>query len=170
MKFYTSDLHLDHTNMIKYCDRPFKDVGEMNKTLIKNINETISDSDDLYILGDFTLHTKRAVVTEFVKAIRGRVHLIVGNHDYFASNAWAKELFVTVDYYKEIHDCGKKVVLCHYPIYSWNGKNRGAIHLFGHVHKILDPYYTWGNAFNVGVDVHDYKPVTLAQLMGEEEQ
>lgn len=170
MKFYTADLHLDHENMIGYCDRPFRDVTEMNEALIRNINETISDDDDLYILGDFTLRTKRSVVTGFVNSLRGRVHLVVGNHDYFADAAWAKDAFASVDWYKEIHDKGKKVILSHYPIYAWHGKNKGAYHLFGHVHKQLYPYYTWTNAFNVGVDVQNYKPVTLAQLIGEEEK
>lgn len=170
MKFYTADLHLDHENMIGYCDRPFRDAKEMNEVLIRNINETISDDDDLYILGDFTLRTQRSVVTGFANALKGRVHLVVGNHDYFAGAAWAKDIFASVDWYKEIHDSGKKVILSHYPIYAWNGKNKGTYHLFGHVHKQLSPYYTWANAFNVGVDVQNYKPVTLAQLIGEEEK
>lgn len=165
MKYYTSDLHLDHSNMIGYCDRPFKSVEEMNEALIRNINETISADDDLYILGDFTLRTKREVVEAYVKAIHGRLHLIVGNHDYFAKGSWTKQLFASVDWYKEVWDEGRRVVLCHYPIHSWNGKQRGAYHLFGHVHKGDTPYRNWENAFNVGVDVNNYRPVTLSQLI-----
>ena len=91
----------------------------------------------------------------------------MGNHDYYAKSTWVKELFASVDYYKEIYDKGRKVVLCHYPIARWNGIEKGSYHLYGHVHSRPGEWLEWHNAFNVGVDVNDYKPKTLDQLIKE---
>lgn len=165
MKFYTSDLHFDHTNMIDYELRPWDTVEEMNQGLIDNINERVGEHDQLYILGDFTLRTKRARIIELRNAIKCKnVHLIVGNHDYFADNAWVKEVFATVTPYKEIHDGDQKLVLCHYPIMSWNGMNKDVIHLYGHVHSRPRLQHPHPHAYNVGVDVNDYYPVTLKEI------
>lgn len=52
--FITSDLHLDHTNIIKYCKRPFLNTEEMNKTLVENWNNTVGKKDRVYFLGDMS--------------------------------------------------------------------------------------------------------------------
>ena len=53
MLFFTSDLHLGHANIIRYCDRPFANVGEMDAELIRRWNETVGEEDVVYFLGDF---------------------------------------------------------------------------------------------------------------------
>ena len=53
MKYYISDLHFDHTNVIKFDNRPFKDVEEMNNALIHNWNSVVKKNDIVYVLGDF---------------------------------------------------------------------------------------------------------------------
>lgn len=172
MKFYTSDLHFDHSNMISYENRPWSDVESMNEGLISRINERVKPNDELYILGDFTLRTKHSRIVELRKAIKcNHVHLIIGNHDYFAKNAWAKELFETVQYYKEIYDSKRKIILCHYPILFWNGMDdKGTIHLYGHMHSRKEMQHPHKDAYNVGVDVNDYYPKTLKELIKERKQ
>ena len=56
MIYFTSDLHLGHSNMIRKKNRPFRDVEEMNRILIRNINNLCTRHDTLVILGDLAYH------------------------------------------------------------------------------------------------------------------
>lgn len=165
MKYYTSDLHLSHTNIIKYENRPFSSIEEMNNTIIDNINYRLSDNDELYILGDFTLEKTPNKVSQLIKRIKCKKHLIIGNHDYFTRNKNCCSLFDSVHHYLEIEDEGRTVILFHYPIQNWNLKRYGSIHLYGHVHSKEELQLKEYNAFNVGVDVNNFKPVTLEELL-----
>ena len=80
MKFYTSDLHFDHSNMLEYEHRPWDTVEKMNEGLLFRINNKVGVNDELYILGDFTLRSTRSAVEEFRNGIIcNHVHLITGN-------------------------------------------------------------------------------------------
>lgn len=166
MKYYTSDLHFDHSNILNYENRPWDNIDDMNDGLICRINSKIGVDDELYILGDFTLRSSRKRVEELRnEIICNHVHLIIGNHDYFAKNGWAKELFESITPYKEIYDEGQKLVLCHYPILYWNGMDDGgSIHLYGHMHSREGMQHPHKNAYNVGVDVNNWYPVTFKEI------
>lgn len=164
MKYYTSDLHLSHKNIIEYENRPFDSVKEMNDVIIDNINSRLSPDDELYILGDFTLDIDIRIVGNLIKRIKCKKHLIIGNHDHFARYEELSSLFESVQHYLEIDDEGQKVILFHYPIQNWNGKNHGSVHLYGHVHSKEELQLKEKNAFNVGVDVNDFMPMTLKGL------
>src|SRR4051794_31652303 len=79
-RFWTSDLHLGHANIIRYCHRPFADVDSMNKGLIDRWNDTVDDSDEVWVLGDFALGTI-AETLPLAHQLRGRKVLVAGNHD-----------------------------------------------------------------------------------------
>lgn len=96
MKYYTSDLHLSHKNIIEYEDRPFGSVEEMNNAIIDIINYQLSPDDELYILGDFTLEKSANKVSNLIKRIKCKKHLILGNHDYFVKNKSLCSLFDSV--------------------------------------------------------------------------
>ena len=78
--FFTSDSHFCHSNIIKFCDRPFKDVEEMNEILIDNWNKTVGPNDIIYHLGDFCF-AGSAEWHSILGRLNGRIHLILGNHD-----------------------------------------------------------------------------------------
>lgn len=160
--WFTSDTHFNHANVIKYCQRPFKSVEEMNAGLVAKWNASVKPGDDLYFLGDFALGKERDAVDHILPMLNGRKFLIKGNHD--ASCVKATVRWASVHDYLEIRPEGAPlIVLCHYPFAVWNGSHHGSINLHGHSHgtfKSPNP-----RQIDVGVDCWDYKPVSLRSLM-----
>lgn len=145
MKYYISDLHFFHENIISIDGRDFNDVPEMNSFMIEQWNSKVSENDEVYILGDLSVgDTKK---TELVLSqLNGMKYLIVGNHDdYLYDKAFDKRFFKWIKAYKEISDEGRRVVLSHYPIVCYNGQSRvdkngisKTYMLYGHVHDADD--------------------------------
>jgi len=163
--FFTADHHFDHYNIIKYCNRPFNTVNEMNRTLIDNWNSTVEDSDIVYHLGDFALvEVGEGGVTrlnELVEALNGEIHLIYGNHDN-ANNIVRSKIPLSLTVTNIIHK-GQKIILSHYPPTDWCVSG-GAWWLYGHTHNGKQredgsPY------LNVGVDCWGYTPISLDKVV-----
>jgi calcineurin-like phosphoesterase family protein len=161
--FATADCHYYHGNIIKYENRPFKDVAEMNETMIRNHNSVVQPTDTTFILGDFAL-ARAERVNEIVARLNGKKCLILGGHDQYAkSGTFDRSQFEWVKDYHLLKLAGVHVVMFHYPIYSWECKYYGAIHLHGHVHsKTVD---IGDNAFNVGVDTNHFTPVKIQDII-----
>lgn len=164
--YFTSDLHLDHANIIKYCNRPFADVHEMNEALINNWNERVTSGDRVYVLGDFAL-TTRDRLAMFRKRLKGTVAIIRGNHDRgpqaLASCGFdlvAKELEMS-------HSDGTHLYLRHRPDVEWFPRFPKSYHLCGHVHEKWKKREC-GKVINVGVDQWGFKPVTLEELLDDQ--
>lgn len=155
MVWFTADCHFNHANIMKYCNRPFSSVEEMDETLIANWNARVQPSDDIYVLGDFCWHDP----SKYVKRLNGRIHLIVGNHDHEALGR--RDLFKSVYFLHKIKVEGQPIVLCHYSMRTWDASHYGAWHLYGHTHSVLPP---WGKSLDVGVDEFNYCPVSFNEL------
>ena len=80
MVYFTSDLHLGHENVIKLCNRPFDSIEEMDAALIRNWNRKVTNGDTVYVLGDLIYKSKKPP-EEYLRQLKGKKHLIVGNHD-----------------------------------------------------------------------------------------
>jgi calcineurin-like phosphoesterase family protein len=159
--YFTSDPHLSHNNILKFKNRPYASVVEMNKAYMECWNDTVGDKDDIWLLGDLTLlKNTDFIVTKFLDNLRGYIHIVPGNHDYWC-NTPAKQLKILsiAKNAKNIHFApplcelrfeNELVIMCHYPLKSWNKKHYGSIQLHGHTHsktKITDI-----NQFDVGWD------------------
>ena len=151
--YLISDTHFNHANIIKYCNRPFANVEEMDKTIIKNWNNIVRDKDIVYFLGDFVLSknkTKKA--KELIELLNGEIIFIKGNHDKFG------EKFKIIEY----NDY--KFMLIHNPDSSLTFNFDGWV-IHGHHHGNYLDEYPFINPFkkriNVSVEVLDYKPVSL---------
>jgi len=168
--YYTADQHFGHLNIIRFCDRPFVTVAEMDEALIKNWNNIVSERDIVYILGDLVFRSDKHA-SYYIDRLKGVKHLILGNHDHkWIKNCNLQKYFASVSYYLEIKDGEKRLALSHYPMLSWGGAARGALHIYAHIHNKKDglAYETlkqMDNALNAGVEINDYRPVTLDELI-----
>lgn len=168
MIYFIADTHFGHENVIRFCGRPFSCAAEMNEALIENWNARVSDEDDIYILGDFTLKGP-TLANAVLERLRGRKYLIRGNHDgYVDRSSFRRGLFVWIKDYFELNCQGRYFILCHYPLLSWNGMCRGAFHLHGHQHN--KARYNQTNRednlrrLDVGVDAHGMAPVSIEEI------
>ena len=166
MIFLTSDTHFGHENIIKYVDRPFQTVEEMDKTIIKNINNTVGEDDELFILGDFCMNGGYDKRSRYRNAIKcSNVHLILGNHDTRLVARFKPSPFESEQDYCELKYKDTKFCLSHYPFLSWNGSDFNAIMCHGHIHSDarLNKIHQWQQLrrFDVGVDANNYTPVSL---------
>lgn len=166
--FYTSDLHFGHYNIIKYENRPFNSIESMTEGLIQNWNSKLTKNDIVYILGDFAFQNRVNSIEDIqniLLRLNGEKHLIIGNHDNWVNKKqFNPRLFESINYYLEIKDKSRDVILCHYPIENWNGMTYGSIHLHGHLHS-NPTTLNRKNRFNVGTDNWNYFPVTLDEIL-----
>ena len=158
MIYFTADCHLGHKRIIQYCNRPFTEVHEMNKTILDNINKVVKQDDTLYILGDFCFRGKKPL--DYRLRINCRdVHLLLGNHDrrkdfYIDENTVDMNGFSSVQDVKEIIHCNQRIFLSHYSHRVWAASHKGSWHLFGHSHAKFDKEDRVSNrlTLDVGVD------------------
>ena len=162
--WYTSDTHFGHENVIRFCNRPFDNIEQMDKCIIESLTAHVGPEDDLWILGDFAFGPKAkesSYLSEVFEQLPGaRKHLIVGNHDQAPTLALPWE---STSHIAEVRGGPKNQAhtLCHYPRITWNHARREAMQLFGHVHN------NWlgsKNSVNVGVDVWDFAPVRFDDI------
>lgn len=157
--FFTSDTHFFHENVIKFCNRPYETVEEMNYKLIKNWNHVVGPEDHLWFLGDFSFGTVEKT-EQILYQLNGIKHLITGNHDRKGrcqKLKWDKFFVDQHDYYR-LKVGTNKFVLCHFPFSSWE---RGYINLHGHWHSTPKDYHSKYMQHDVGVDMNNYYPISM---------
>lgn len=157
MHFFTADEHFAHTNILKYCDRPFKDTEEMDNEIIRRHNELVKTCDTVWHLGDFTLREEKEALN-YIRRLNGSHVFIKGSHDYWADNVFN----VPLPYIIEEMINGIYVVGCHYAMRTWPRSYHGSILAYGHSHGNLPPDK---NQWDVGVDNNDFYPVSLDKLL-----
>ncbi len=161
MIYLSADYHFLHENIIKYCSRPFKNAHHMDKVIIDNYNEVVTDNDDVFILGDFSMSNKKEVIEEYLRKLKGRKHLILGNHDNMKPFAYVDSGFMSVhtSFYLEKYN----LFMVHDPAVCVIGKHMGYKCVCGHIHGLFTFY---NGVLNVGVDVHNFKPLRIDKIMG----
>lgn len=173
MIYFTSDTHFCHSNIINLTNRPFKDVKEMNTTLIRNWNSCVADNDEIYILGDLIYKGTADEANAILERLNGKKYLIRGNHDKFLDDEnFNNSIFEWVKDYYVLNYKKTKFVLFHYPILEWDGFFKGDIHLYGHVHNAGKGYdqnnrlsVLGKHSMNVGVDVNKFFPVSIESII-----
>lgn len=172
--FFTSDTHFFHKNIIRYCDRPFRDREEMNDTLVARWNEKVKADDVIFHLGDVAMTARPSELDAVLKRLNGKKYLVIGNHE---KNALQKEFLR--DHWEGVYDVAEitiedeeiedpqRIFMCHYPMIVWNGSHRGAWQLFGHVHGGLSnkgEIKHKPTQMDVGVDTNNFYPYSYQDV------
>lgn len=188
MRYFTSDTHYGHANIIKYCRRPYADVDHMNVDLVHRACMRVGPDDDLWHLGDVALGTLDSSLPTLAR-IPADVTLVAGNHDRcHPSNGRRGERFIEI--YRErcrLRDLiltntrlrlsnGVEVQASHFPYAEtslddrdraekftpWRPAYDGSWLLCGHVHE---KWRQHGKMINVGVDAWGGRPVSEDELI-----
>jgi calcineurin-like phosphoesterase family protein len=195
MRFFTSDTHFGHKNIIKYSNRPFADVSHMNEALIANWNAVVGPLDTVFHLGDVALGPWEDW-DKVLTRLNGYKVLVVGNHDRIFKGEKPKmqERFADqyAGWFDEIHhnvedfalEDGTKVNLSHFPYEAdhfdnarymeFRLKDEGTVLVHGHTHaeheKLgMDSRVSRSVAgtlqIHVGQDAWNYRPVSEGEVL-----
>jgi len=177
----TSDTHYHHKNICRgvtnwrtqdgkipvSSTRDFRDLDDMDSTIVNNINAKVGPDDTLIHLGDVAFGGFEMVGQFLDRLVCKNIHLVLGNHDHHIQNdrEGIQSRFLSVQNYLEANIEGENFILCHYPLQSWNGLNKGFVHLHGHVH--LSPQNKWGNGrrLDVGMDGNNMQPYKITEIV-----
>ena len=179
--FITSDTHYAHKNICRGVTdwrtqdgeipvgstRDFETIEQMNNRLVNAINNVVGQDDTLIMLGDVSFGGFENIGIFLDRLICKNIHLILGNHDTHIENNREniQSRFLSVQHYLEVNINDKNFVLCHYPLQSWNGLNKGVIHLHGHVHLPANRKFGNGKRMDVGVDGNDMVPYSIDAII-----
>lgn len=172
--FFCSDLHFNHRNIIKYCNRPWNsgkdengelivtdgDLARMNDDLVKNFNSVVSPDSVTWFLGDFCMGPKqKEKIPEFRAKLNGKINIVLGNHDHHSVKFYYDAGFDRVyDRSVIIRDF---IVLSHAPMEFVKAP---FFNCYGHIHDCAS-YKTWAkDSCCVCVERHGYKPVPLSEI------
>lgn len=151
--FFTSDCHLSHDAIRRYCNRPFASMEEMNEKIVSNWNSIVSPKDQVYILGDFAWRNHN----HWIQLLKGKKILVKGNHDKM--NQETLRNFTEVSQIlQKTFDGNHQIIMCHFPLISWNARTHGTWHLYGHCHGRISER-KGRLAFDVGMDVWNFQVI-----------
>ena len=175
-KFYfTADSHFCHSNIIKYCKRPFANIAENDEEIIRRWNEKVPEDGIVFHLGDVAFGDPERV-DNILERLNGTIYLVIGNHDWrriVNNHKWRFEMMTQQINMK----IGKRhIILNHYPMLAFSGAWRGedaTYQLFGHVHT--SPYtdegldqqrmkYLFTSQYDVGVDNNNFTPISWKEV------
>ena len=169
--FFTSDTHFNHICILRFCNRPFKDIQEMNQSLIENWNRVVGKDDLVFHLGDFAFGNA-AAWNQILDQLNGKIILIVGNHDMKNMRQAVVERFeeFALEMYIEIDK--QPIILNHHPFLCYGGSYDNIWQLFGHVHTRQNYFgrdkdrlsVLFPTQYDVGIDNNNYAPISFEQV------
>lgn len=176
MKYFSSDLHLNHANIIKYCSRPC--TAENQNEWIYSLFDHLQKDDELYLLGDLMFKPTLQMMKEFFQYFKDKgvvLNIVLGNHDepylnmlYEAYRAVFNKAgpqnihhYISLKYRNDDSVPFPKLIMSHYPMESWDSSYHGSVMLHGHTHGTSKQRR---NRFDVGIDV-EHKVYSLLDII-----
>lgn len=162
--YLISDTFFGRKNIIDIAKRKeFDSIESMNEELISRWNETVSEYDIVYHLGNFAWDPITA--TAVLKRLNGSIIFVKGNYDDALEESLTNQ-GTAICYDGQILELPEyNAVLCHYPLEDWNGKDRGSVHFHGHTLKDLSTDLSKMNRVNVCVDCWNYAPICIDTIL-----
>lgn len=178
MRWFTSDTHFFHANILKYDSRPYSNVEDMMEGIIRNWNQCVSKRDIVYHLGDFAFGNPKRwkAITD---RLNGHITLVRGNHDVQNGATLRRLVIDGCPIFNNVCDSeftsigGVRVMLCHYPYKTSDGEHRmmeyrpnntGLWLIHGHSHNLSPKVDAANKMINVGCMLWDYMPVSEKQI------
>ena len=158
----TSDQHWGHKNIIKYSQRPFETVEEMNKAMVDNWNAVVLPTDIIYHLGDIGLFRNPEQAKDLISQLNGYKILVLGNHD---RRSWDWEEIGFKQVSREPLTIGN-YILSHKPLSQSEISGKYILNIHGHIHTYDSPYPEV--QLNVSVEQTNYTPVLLYNERGQQ--
>ena len=169
--YLTADPHFGHGKMISTGARPFGSVDEMNRVLIENWNKVVNDKDVVWVIGDFAFNMTEREVAEVFYALKGRLRLVLGNHDYDNSGevkpAVARLPWERIVARAEIKHAGQRIILDHYAGMVWSADHHGSYLAYGHSHGRLPGL---PGSIDVGMDSQNYRPISVDEFVRQADE
>lgn len=166
--YVTGDEHFSHHYILTYENRPYKNMNLMEQGIIDKHNQIVKPNDKVIHVGDFIPFLgpdRKHYFTKIMKKYQGHGihHLVLGNHDEAPFEFYLNIGFVSVHSAMWFNYKGFRFVVVHDPAkYIAIPKKENQIILCGHIHSL---FKIIKNVINVGVDVWDYKPVSLDNII-----
>ena len=132
MIYYIADTHFGHENVLRFDNRSFSEIGQMDETLVQNRNARVADDDTVYVLGDAFWKNEESSL-KILQQLKGHKHLIQGNHDRVKGKL--RLYWESIAQYAEVNGETRLVILSHYPMLFYKSQHHGATMLYGHVHN-----------------------------------
>lgn len=177
--FFTSDTHFWHANILRYCNRPYSSIEEMNEALITNWNSVVKPNDIVFHLGDFAF-CGADKFNEILDRLNGKIYWVLGNHDWSMLKQNYADKFEAIEQQMAIRINHKgltyKIYLNHFPYLAFSGAwnfAKPTWQLFGHVHSTknnsngLDQKRMtelFPSQYDVGVDNNNYTPIAFEDV------
>jgi len=188
--WFFSDPHFGHKAVIDFCDRPFKDIEEMNETIIKNWNKLVRPEDLCIFVGDVFFYYSKNEAKKLLSRMNGRKILVRGNHDTKPRAMMNIGFEICVEQ-MEMLIANERVTISHFPfrwskykhnwhtfknrirnifskrkrsadkLYSKRPENKGQFLIHGHTHS---KEKVNGKMIHVGVDAWNFRPVNIQEI------
>jgi len=161
-----SDTHFNHSNIIEYCNRPFKSREHMDWEMVERWNSVVKPQDKVYHLGDVYIGAPGEYISGLLSKLNGHKRLVLGNHDN-GKDQILQRYFEKIDVWRMFPEYG--LLLTHVPVHDSalyrgktdHGEEKTLLNVHGHIHNNPSPQ---GPYKCVCVEQINYTPVHIEEL------
>ena len=157
--YFSADHHFNHANIIKFCNRPFSSIEEMNEVLIQKWNAKVKPQDTVYYLGDFCFGSQEDYF-KIRSRLNGHIYLIHGDHDKQIGSPEEFDLIGKIPLLNWKYN-GISITMCHWCMRTWAKSHYNSWHLYAHSHGSLPSI---GKSHDVGVDNNAFELLSFDDI------